>query len=186
MISFIGNRPAIQVGRHQVVDYDVAWLDEAIRRAARAAEIENFPFVEDIRGGVEKYLETKCPLRMMNLDELFDRLRQMLEKIGCAHIAEKLETTAPPLTFSLVRAAMEAGNGFELAFFEALRSELRELRSAGASEIRFTGLREASLILRGTSKWNKACDTIHAEIEAFLKAWDRDADAALPCVPSGG
>ena len=176
MISFIGNRPAIQVGRHQVVDYDVAWLDNAIRRAAIAAEIENFPFVEDIRGGVEKYLETKCPLRLMRLDELFDRVRAMLEKIGCAHIADKLEPLAPPVTFSLVHAAMEAGNGFELAFFEKLRAELRELRAAGAEEIRFTGLRESAMVLRGAAKWNKACDAMLVEIEAFLKAWDRDEE----------
>ena len=98
----------------------------------------------------------------------------MLVKIGCERIAEKLEPLAPPVTVSLVRAAMEAGNGFELAFFETLRIELSELRVAGAEEIRFTGLRESSLILRGTGKWNKHCESLYSEIDAFLKAWDRD------------
>lgn len=174
MISLIGNRPALQIGRYQVIDYDTAWLDLALLRAAQAAEHEDFPFVADIRSGIVQYLETKCPLKLLHLEDLFDRMRKMLVKIGCERIAEKLEPLAPPLTVSLVHAAMQAGNGFELAFFEALRTELGELRVAGAEEIRFTGMRESSLILRGTEKWNKHCEALLLEIRAFLKAWDHD------------
>lgn len=174
MISLIGNRPALQIGRYQVIEYDTAWLDDALRRAALAAEHEDFPFVADICGGIVQYLETKCPLKLLHLDELFERMRKMLVKIGCERIAEKLEPLAPPVTVSLVRAAMEAGNGFELAFFETLRTELGDLRAAGAEVIRFTGLRESAMILRGAAKWNKKCESLHSEIEAFLKAWDSD------------
>jgi hypothetical protein len=188
VISLIGNRPALQIGRYQVIDYDTAWLDDALRRAARAADHEDFPFVDDIRSGVEKYLETKCPLKLLNLEDLYDRMRKMLVKIGCGQIAEKLEPLAAPVTVSLVRAAMEAGNGFELAFFENLRMELAELRSAGAEEIRFTGLRESTLILRGCSKWNKHCEFLLTEIESVLRNWDRDQpETARPlrlCVES--
>jgi hypothetical protein len=174
VISLIGNRPALQIGRYQVIDYDTEWLDAALRRAAVAAEHEDFPFVADIRSGIVQYLETKCPLKLLQLEDLFDRMRRMLVKIGCERIAEKLQPLAPPVTVSLVRAAMEAGNGFELAFFETLRVELGSLRSAGAEEIRFVGLRESSLILRGTGKWNRDCETLLAEIRCFISAWDRD------------
>lgn len=177
MISLIGNRPAIQIGRYQVFDYDTAWLDDAIRRAATAADHEDFPFVTDIRCGVMKYLETKCPLKLLQLEDLFDRMRKMLVTIGCERIAEKLVPLAPPMTVSLVHTAMEAGNGFELAFFETLRTELGELRSAGAEEIRFTGLRESTMILRGAEKWNKHCEKLLVEIETFLKGWSREAQA---------
>ena len=177
MISLIGNRPAIQIGRYQVIDYDTAWLDSALRRAACAAEHEDFPFVDEIRSGIVKYLETKCPLKLLPLDELYERMRKMLVKIGCEKIAEKLEPLAPPVTVSLVRTAMEAGNGFELAFFEMLRAELSTLRAAGAEEIRFTGLRESTMILRGTSKWNKQCQILLSEIDVFLGNWDCDHSA---------
>lgn len=184
MISFIGNRPAIQIGRHQVIDYDTCWLDDAIRRAALAADLTDFPFVDEIRAGIVQYLETKCPLRLLHIDELFDRMRRMLVQIGCVSIAEKLEPLAPPITVSLIRAAMEAGNGFELAFFESLRNELQELRRAGAEEIRFTGLRESTLILRGTTKWDKHCEVLLREIQQFLVAWDRDVKGgAKPRLP---
>jgi hypothetical protein len=181
VISLIGNRPALQIGRYQVIDYDTAWLDDALIRAARAADHEDFPFVVDIRSGVVKYLETKCPLKLLPLADLFDRMRKMLVKIGCERIAGKLVPLAPPVTVSLVRAALDAGNGFELAFFEVLRTELGDLRAAGAEQIRFTDLRESALILRGGSKWNKQCDAILEEIQAFLRVWDHEqAQAKYP------
>src|SRR5690606_28817042 len=107
------------------------------------ADHADFPFVEEIRSGVVRYLETKCPLRLLALEDLFDKIRRMLVTIGCERIAEKLQPLAPPVTVSLVRTAMEAGNAFELAFFEALRNELADLRGLGAEEVRFTGLRES-------------------------------------------
>jgi hypothetical protein len=174
VISIIGNRPALQIGRFQVIDYDTAWLDDALQRAAKAAEHEDFPFVSDIRSGVVQYLETKCPLKLLPLEDLFERMRKMLVKIGCERIAEKLQPLAPPVTVSLVHSAMEAGNGFELAFFETLRFELGDLRAAGAEEIRFTGLRESTMILRGANKWNKHCEALYTEIYAFISAWDSD------------
>jgi hypothetical protein len=174
MISLIGNRPALQIGRHQVIDYDTAWLGDALRRAAHAAEREDFPFVDDIRSGIVQYLETKCSLRLLPLADLFERMRRMLLKIGFDTIAQKLEPLAPPLTLSLVPAARQAGNGFELGFFESIRREIEELRRAGAEEIRFTGLRESALILRGAEKWDKRCDHTLQEIEGFLRARDRE------------
>ena len=169
MIAILGNRPALQVGHHQVIDYDTAWLDTALQQAARAANREDFPFLPDIRNGVVEYLECKCPLKLLKLEELYDR----------ESIANELEPVAPPVTVSLVAAAMEAGNGFELAFFEKLRQELSQLRAQGAKEIRFTGMRESSLILRGSEKWNRHCDRLLGEIELFLKAWEEGAPEAL-------
>jgi len=174
VISLIGNRPALQIGHCQVIDYDTAWLDDALKRAAEAADQGDFPFIEEIRSGVVQYLETKCPLRLLQIEELYDKIRRMLIAIGCERMAGHLQLLAPPVTVSLVRTATEAGNAFELAFFNALRSELATLRGAGAEEIRFTGLRECILILRGSAKWNKQCDATLAEIRAFLAALDSD------------
>jgi hypothetical protein len=147
VISYIGNRPALQIGTHQVFDYDTSWLEDALRRAARAADHEDFPLVSEIRNGVELYLENQCALRLLQLEDLFERMRKMLVKIGCERIAEKLEPLAPPLTFSLVAAARSAGNGFELAFFETIRVELAQLRGAGAEDVIPRVSRDVSYVL---------------------------------------
>jgi hypothetical protein len=179
MIAYINNRPALQIGNHQVFEYDTAWLDVALERAARAADVE-FPFVADIRSGVVRYLETRCSLKLMPIGDLYDRMRRMLIKIGCEQIADHLQPLAPPVTVNLLHTAREAGCGFELGFFEALRCELSALREAGAEDIRFTGLREGILELRGVEAWNAKCDQLLHEIEAFLEGW-RDTEKEALC-----
>ena len=177
MIAILSNRPALQIGRHQVFDYDTGWLDAAIVRAARAADHPDFPFVEEIRSGIVEYLESKCPLKLLALDELFDRVKRMLQAIGCDRIADNLRPVAPPVTVSLLQAATAAGNGFELAFFESLRTELDELRTVGVEEIHFTDLHESARILRGQKSWNRKCEPMLREIEQFLHTWENHADA---------
>ena len=173
MIAPLGNRPVLLIGTHQVFDYDGEWIDQALLRAAREAGHDDFPFASDIRDGVMCYLESKCPLRLLPVGELSARVRRMLVRIGWESVAERLEALAPPLTVSLIRTAQEAGDGYELAFFNKLREELQCLRTAGAAELRFTGLRECVLALAGNQRWNRRCDALLAEVRDFLAAWDR-------------
>lgn len=179
MIAFLGNRPAIQIGRHQVHDYGTDWLADALERAARAADRHDFPFLDEILRGVEEYLEQRCSLHLLPLAKLFERMRRMLETIGCDTIAAKLETVGPPVTICLAELAGHAGNGFELAFFERLRHELRELRQAGVEEVRFRGLRDCVMQLTGSTKWNPRCDELEAEVQAFVGRHDRHGDRAI-------
>ena len=179
MIAYIHNRPALQIGSQQVFEYDTAWLDVALERAARAADVD-FPFVEDIRSGVVRYLETRCPLKLMPIGDLYERMRRMLVKIGCEHIADHLRQLAPPVKVSLLKTAREAGCGFELGFFESLRGELSALREAGVEDIRFTGLQECILELCGAKQWGAKCDRLLHEIEQFLARW-RDLETEALC-----
>jgi hypothetical protein len=178
----VGFHPAGDFGK-QVTGFEFEEIRvdgcHGVERAARAAEVE-FPFVADIRSGVVRYLETRCPLKLMPIGDLYDRMRKMLVKIGCERIADHLQPLAPPVTVSLLQAAREAGCGFELGFFEALRSELSALREAGVEDIRFTGLREAILELSGALAWNAPCDQLLREIEAFLEGW-RDMETEVLC-----
>jgi len=172
VIAFTGNRPVLQVGRHQVTHYDTAWLLEALQRAAADADLEGFPCLEEIGQGVTHYLENKCPLRLMTVDQLHQRVRKMLEAVGCTSIAESLRPFAPPVTISLVHAARQSGTGFELAFFETIRGEVTELRRKGASSIRFVDHREAVLIVTGREDWNQPCQHLLDELSGFLDALD--------------
>jgi hypothetical protein len=162
-----------------VIDYDTHCIDIALRRAAQAADQCDFPFFDDIHRGVVQYLESRCPLKLMHLDELYDRIRRMLQKIGCDRIAAQLRPLAPPVSLSLVELANQADNGFELVFFSKLRDEICALRRAGAEDIHFSGLRECAMILRGARQWNQRCQQLQDEIEAFIAKWLKvDANAS--------
>lgn len=169
MICIVGNRPVLQIGRHQVTGYDTQWLRSAILRGAKAAEREDFPFIDDLLEGIVHYLENKCPLRVLTIEELHARVRRMLERIGCDAIARTLPLLAPPITLSLSRAAKEAGNGFELIFFNKIHDEIEELRMHGVEVLRFTGTRDCVKMLRGVNRWTTPCERLHEEILSFLK-----------------
>ena len=169
MICLVGNRPVLQVGNHQIVGYGVDWIETALNRASVAADRDDFPFIEDIRDGIIHYLESKCPLRLLPIEDLYARMGRMLEKIGCAAISDQLKVLTPPVTLSLARAAREVEPGFELGFFQMLRNEVDALHHLGTEEVHFTEIREAALILVGTKRWNPACETFQRDILAFLE-----------------
>lgn len=169
MICLVGNRPVLQVGRHQVTGYDTEWLRQTIMRGATAAQREDFPFIDDLMEGIIHYLENKCSLRVLTIEELHSRVRRMLERIGCGAIAKSLPLISPPVTLSLMRAAREAGNGFELAFFNKIHSEIEELRIHGVEDLYFTGTRDCVKVLRGVERWTTPCEQLHSEILDFLK-----------------
>lgn len=169
MICIVGNRPVLQIGRQQVTGYGTDWLRETILRGAKAADREDFPFVDDLLEGILHYLENKCPLRVLTVEELHARVRRMLERIGCEAIARTLPLVAPPVTLSLVRAAREAGNGFELAFFNQIHDEIEDLKLHGVEELHFTGTRDCVKVLRGVTRWTARCEKLHGEIITFLK-----------------
>ncbi len=168
MICIVGNRPVLQIGRQQVTGYGTAWLRQAIIRGAEAAEREDFPFIDDLMEGILHYLEHKCSLRVLTIEDLHARVRRMLGRIGCDAIAQTLPLIAPPITISLERAAREAGNGFELAFFNNIHDEIEDLRMHGVEELHFTDTRNCVKLLRGATHWNRPCDRLHDEIVTFL------------------
>ncbi len=177
MICLIGNLPVLQVGHHQVIGYGTEWIDEALIRAARASNRQDFPFIDDIREGVLHYLEHRCPLRVLPLEDLYDRMRAMLRRIGCDAIAGHLTELAPPVTVSLVRAAQEAGTGYELLFFPILVEEIDHLKASGAESIHFSDLEESVKILRNAKSMSKACLQLKSEIVAFLGQFQEESVA---------
>ena len=169
MICLVGKLPVLKVGRHQVSSYDTAWIDVALQRAAHSCDRADFPFINDIRDGILHYLEHKCPWRVLPLEDLFERMKRMLRRIGCDAIADNLKPLAPPITLSIARAAREAGNGFELAFYRKLQEEIDDLHARGAEGFHFTELRESARMLLGAAQWTSHCNRLHHEILAFLQ-----------------
>ena len=168
MICFIENRPVLQVGRQQVTGYGTEWLRKSIQQGAAAAEREDFPFIDDLIKGIQLYLEHKCPLQLLTIEDLHAKVRKMLTKIGCESIAQNLPLLAPPVTISLQRIARELENRSEGAFFAQLRSEIEDLRAHGVEDLSFTDTRSCVKILLGVTEWSTDCEPLHAKVLSFL------------------
>lgn len=169
MICIAGNMPVLKIGEHQTTNYDTYWIRMAIEEAARRADQENFAFIDEVYDGIVHYLESKCPLRLLPIEELFTRIEHTLKKIGCEPIANALKIVCPAITISLQRAASDAGSGFELAFYNLLFKEMKELKNLGAREIFFSEIRESVLVLKQTDHWSDDCEQLEQDILLWLK-----------------
>lgn len=169
MICIAGNMPVIQVGDYQVTNYDTFWIRRAIQGAADRSNHPEFAFVDDIYEAVVYYLENQCSLRLLKLESLYERIRHMLKRIGCESIANALRVEAPPVTISLEKAAVEAGNGYELAFYQILQNEMRKLKKMGAQEVFFGHIRESILVLKQCKEWSGSCELLEKDIMLWLK-----------------
>lgn len=169
MICIAGNMPVLQVGEHQVTNYDTYWIRRAIENAAARANQPYFAFVDDVYDGIIYYLEHHCPLNLLPIETLYLRIRHTLKRIGCEAIANAIEIECPPVTISLERAAVEAGNGYELAFYRILQSEMMALKELGASEVFFSEITESILVIRQSKDWCSDCDQLEADILVWLK-----------------
>jgi len=156
----------------------MSWLSEALHEAASNAHISEFPIAQHIREGIAHYLENDCPLTQLPIEDLFSKIRHMLKRIGFDHVAEKLQTVAPPITISLVNVASQIDPGFEIAFFLKLREEVSNLRSHGAAVVSFEDLEQCVLLLKQRKKWTKACTVLENEIVSFVHALENGKQTA--------
>lgn len=169
MIALPAQLPLLCVGRYQITTYGSDWLEENIRDAARAAGQDDWWFTPDIVRSLLIYLRERFAGSTITLDELTGKIRHILEKIGFNDIGDRVALTPPALTLSLDDLAREAGEGFELRFFQLLDARLQELAELGACAIALTSSHEGVKRLCAAKYWTQSCRQLESEIETFLR-----------------
>lgn len=174
MIAFHKNRPVLQVGAGFIADYGFSWLEEALESAAEAAGT-TIPFKNDLIAAIGLYLEDSRDLSVLNVEELYVKIRRMLREVGLAHLAEHLHCSPPPYPVSI--ASIAERNPLPLFFFKELHHELAQLTELGLTNYRFTDVKQCVLAMQGRKKWGKESDRLLADIEFHLSRY-RQVQAA--------
>ena len=169
MIALPAQLPLLRVGRYEVTTYGKDWLEENIRDAARAAGQGDWWFTPDIVRSLMIYLRERFHGTTITLEELTEKIRTTLEKIGFQEIGDRVALTPPALSLSLDDLAREAGEGFELRFFQLLDARLRELAELGAPAIALTASHDGVKRLCATKYWTQTCRQLEGEIATFLR-----------------
>ena len=169
MIALPAQLPLLRVGRYEVTTYGQDWLEENIRDAARAAGQADWWFTPDIVRSLMIYLRERFPGSTITLDELTEKIRATLEKIGFTEIGDRVALTPPALSLSLDDLAREAGEGFELRFFQLLDARLQELADLGAPAVSLTEAHDGVKRLCAAKYWTRTCRKLEQEIAIFLR-----------------
>lgn len=154
--------------RGEVVRYEESWFLNIIEEAARRAGIKDVWFAEHIARGIVIYLRERFPQSSIGIEELFQKISQTLHVVGFPQIARELEPSAPPAVTSLESLASQAGNAFELSFFQLLGAALRDARARGSVQIHCAGLSPAVTRLCQAKRWGRRCEVLRDEILAFV------------------
>lgn len=175
MIAFRDGLPLIVLGDRSAMAFDREWLARALAVSAQRAGHADWPLAPHVAESVHAWLGSLNDRTTMPVESFTRAVREALKAIGFAEIGACFEAAAPFARISLVEIAREAGNGFELAFFAAFESRLREIFSAGGSYCELHSLEACVKLLRQRRHWSSSCDELRAEIVAFAR--DHSAQA---------
>ncbi len=167
MIALPAEFPLIRISQENLAPCDPAWLQETLRRAAQAAHVPEC-LAQSVSEGVAFYLKNQFPGTVIEVDDLFARIRSTLNAVGLAQLSEHLADAPPPVRISLTELARRAGPGYELAFFHLLRRQFHSAADGGVRQLVCYGLRGSVKQLATAKKWSPRCRRLESEITEFL------------------
>ncbi len=168
MIGFKQNRPLLQHGMCLFAEYGDFWISDALEKAAEKAKV-SIPFKSDLVEAVKYYLENFCDLSVLKVEELFKRMRKMLNEVGLSMIASHLSVQIPPVVINVADIAKDWP--FWLFFQSALNHKLAVLRQSGITHYSFTDKKACVLALQGCHKWNKRSQNLLDELDFILSRY---------------
>jgi len=170
MIALRDGLPLVRYPDGSVTLFDRRWLATALVRAAEAAGYKKWWLADHVTESVTSYLEQDFDEQVVTIPRLEKAVHSVLQVIGYSDVARFFRTMPAPVRISLEELARDAGEGYELLFFEILRSRLRELVGSEAEQVEFCDLHRCVKRLRSAKNWRSDCSGLQGEIVSFIRS----------------
>lgn len=184
MICFSSKLPVLQVGTHQLKDYDTSCLLRAIMSGLREIEIEDETMAQDIYAGVLYYLENDCPWKPLKIESLYERIDKVFHTIGFSQVAGKLPMYAPEVRISVREQLESLDCQIEMMLFQTIQAEIDALKPYGVEKVILEDVIEAVHTLIPSKKWTKQCQALHDELlslqESYHTPYERELTVSTP------
>jgi hypothetical protein len=169
MVAFKEEFPYLRCASGQLFEFDQKWLHAAITRAADQAGYPSWWLTDHITESIAFYLRLRNDEPVVAFDQLSQTVRYVLKVIGYKEIIPYFSPAPPPIAISLLEVAIEAGAGYELAFFDGLEKRIHALTRTGTHTLNLFGLQPCVKHLRGTKTWSRSCDALREEVVCFIR-----------------
>src|SRR5436190_3735267 len=169
MVAFKEEFPYLRGDSGQLFEFDRAWLHAAITRAADKAGYPRWWLTDHVTESIAFYLRLRNDESVVPFDQLSQTVRYVLKVIGYKEIVPHFVPSPPPVSFSLLEIAQEAGAGYELAFFDGLKKRTTPLVSAPPDIFHLCDLQPWVKHLRGPKMGIRVCVTLREEVICFVR-----------------
>jgi len=169
MIAFRDDLPLIQFPDGQAVAFERDWLIEALSRAAHKAGYAQWWLAEHVAESVTQYLRGQSEWTVIPVGQMERAVQSAVEVIGYGDVARHFAAGRPRARVSLMELARDAGNCYELAFFEILGRRIWELAHEQRCDFELFDLEACVKLLRGKKVWSRDCDVLQSEIVSFTR-----------------
>jgi hypothetical protein len=169
MISLPNNLPLVRFSDGQVIPFERNWLAGTLARAAERAGYKKWWLAPHVTESVTNYLEQDFEENVVAISRLEKAVQSVLQVIGYADVAGHFCAVPPPARISLAELARAAGCGYELAFFDLLRSRLREALDAKVERLEICDAHSGIKLLRSAKNWRRDCSGLLDEVVHFVR-----------------
>src|SRR3954467_8544484 len=137
MVAFKEEFPYLRCESGQLFEFNRDWLHAAITRAADEAGYPGWWLTDHVTESIAFYLRLRTDESVVAFSQLSQTVRYVLKVIGYKEIVPHFKPTPPPISISLLEIAHEAGNAYELAFFDLLEKRINALADVGVDALHF-------------------------------------------------
>jgi len=173
MICLRNNMPLVVLGESggeddDIVEFENDWLALSLVEAAlQAGHGDNWFHAQGVAKSVALHLELDFDGTVVTLAQITALAKNAVSAIGYKDIARRLHLAAPPMRISLDDVARDAGQSYELRFFDILRTRLQQ--AAANRRVEIHNVRDGILRLGRSRKWSARCKRMLAEIVGFVQ-----------------
>lgn len=169
MISLPNNLPLVRFSDGQVIPFERRWLAGTLARAAERAGYKKWWLAPHVTESVTSYFEQDFTDNVVAVGRLEKAVQSVLQVIGYADVAGHFCAIPPPARISLAELAHAAGCGYELAFFDLLRTRLREAVAAKVERLEICDAHSGIKLLRSAKNWRRDCSGLLEEVVNFVR-----------------
>jgi hypothetical protein len=169
VISLPNNLPLVRFSDGQIIPFERGWLAGTLARAAERAGYKKWWLAPHVTESVTNYLAQDFEESVVTVNRLEKAVQSVLQVIGYSDVAGYFCAVPPPVRISLAELARDAGYGYELAFFDLLRSRLREALAKHVERLEICDAHCGIKLLRSAKNWRRDCSGLLEEVVNFVR-----------------
>jgi len=169
VIALRDDLPLVRFAGGQIVPCERQWLLFTLAAAADRAGYRNWWLAPHVAESVATFLQQDFDEMTIAADQLEKAVRSVLQVIGYGDVAGHFRAAPPPARISLEELARDAGHGYELLFFDLLRSRLHEALAAKTERLEICDAQRGIKLLRSAKSWRRDCSGLLDDVVGFVR-----------------